>query len=267
MKSDKIRIVDLEIYTNHGVLAEEKVLGQKFIVSCEMDVDIRRAGNSDSIDDSVNYAVIADLINDVMKQNTFNLIETCVETISRSILNIDDRISSVWVEVKKPWAPIGLPLDTVSVSCKRCRHDVFIGLGSNIGDSKGLIESAIEKLSDVDGTKVVKVSTLIETEPYGYTDQPNFVNGVVRISTLLTPHELLDELHRIEAEAGRERLIRWGPRTLDLDILLYDDLILEDDDLCIPHVDMANRDFVLKPMKEIAPYKVHPILRKRMVEL
>ena len=108
---------------------------------------------------------------------------------------------------------------------------------------------------------------MIETEPYGVTDQPSFLNGAARISTLLTPHELLDELHRIEAEAGRERIIHWGPRTLDLDIIFYDDLVMSDDDLCIPHVDMHNRSFVIEPMKELAPYKMHPVLKKRMVEL
>lgn len=266
-RNDKICITDLEIFANHGVLAEENSLGQKFLVSCELDVDIRKAGKSDSIEDSVNYAVVARCIDSIMRENTFNLIETCAETICRAVLDMDDSIRGVWVEIKKPWAPVGLPLETVSVSCERRRHDVFIGLGSNIGDSRALIEEAIEQLGKVDGTKVLKVSTLIETEPYGYKNQPKFLNGVAQLSTLLTPHELLDELQRIEAEAGRERIIRWGPRTLDLDILLYDDLVLEDDDLCIPHADMANRDFVLTPMKEIAPYKLHPILKKRMVEL
>ena len=81
------------------------------------------------------------------------------------------------------------------------------------------------------------------------------------------PHELLDELHRIEKEAGRERIIRWGPRTLDLDIIFYDDMILQDDDLCIPHVEMHKRDFVLKPLCGIAPYKRHPVTGKTVKEM
>ena len=184
-----------------------------------------------------------------------------------AVLEMDERIRGVWIEISKPWAPVGLPLRTVSVSCERRRHEVFVALGSNLGDSRALIEEAVAKMDATAGIHVEAVSTLIETEPYGVTDQPSFLNGAARISTLLTPHELLDELHRIEAEAGRERIIHWGPRTLDLDIIFYDDLVMSDDDLCIPHVDMHNRSFVIEPMKELAPYKMHPVLKKRMVEL
>ena len=180
---------------------------------------------------------------------------------------MDERIRGVWIEISKPWAPVGLPLRTVAVSCERKRHEVFVALGSNLGDSRALIEEAVDKMDATAGIQVEAVSTLIETEPYGVTDQPSFLNGAARITTLLTPHELLDELHRIEAEAGRERIIHWGPRTLDLDIIFYDDLVMSDDDLCIPHVDMHNRSFVIEPMKELAPYKMHPVLKKRMVEL
>lgn len=98
-------------------------------------------------------------------------------------------------------------------------------------------------------------------------EQDEFLNGVCRIRTLLTPEELLTRLHELEQEAGRERLIHWGPRTLDLDILLYDDWVIEEDDFCIPHVDMQNRRFVLEPMAEIAPYKRHPVYGKTMKEM
>lgn len=90
------------------------------------------------------------------------------------------------------------------------------------------------------------------------TDQPDFLNGCLRMKTLYYPRELLRELNRIEKEAGRERIIHWGPRTLDLDIIFYDDLISQEDDLCIPHVEMHKRSFVLEPLEEIAPYKRHP---------
>ena len=90
------------------------------------------------------------------------------------------------------------------------------------------------------------------------TDQPDFLNGCLRMKTLYYPKELLRELNRIEKEAGRERIIHWGPRTLDLDIIFYDDLISQEDDLCIPHVEMHKRSFVLEPLEEIAPYKRHP---------
>lgn len=266
-RQDTIRIEGLEIFANHGVLPEENVLGQKFLVSCEMEVDIRPAGLSDRIEDSVNYAEVSQRIKQVMTENTFNLIEACAEHVAKAVLEMDERIRGVWIEISKPWAPVGLPLRTVAVSCERRRHEVFVALGSNLGDSRAQIEEAVTKMDATAGIQVEAVSTLIETEPYGVTDQPSFLNGAARISTLLAPHELLDELHRIEAEAGRERIIHWGPRTLDLDIIFYDDLVMSDDDLCIPHVDMHNRSFVIEPMKELAPYKMHPVLKKRMVEL
>ena len=89
----------------------------------------------------------------------------------------------------------------------------------------------------------------------------------MKLETLLYPRELLDELHRIEQEAGRERVVRWGPRTLDLDIIFYDDIIWEEEDLCIPHVEMHKRKFVLEPLAEIAPYKRHPVYGKTVLEM
>lgn len=264
---DVIRIEGLEIYAHHGVLPEEKEAGQTFYVSCEMEVSIREAGRTDDLEKTVNYAEVAHLINEVMTSNTWDLIETCAEQVAEAVLLSNKLIRGVWVQISKPSAPIGLPFDTVCVECERRWHEVYIALGSNMGDSKALIEEAVRKLDEEKLIRVEKVSTLVRTKPYGVTDQPDFLNGAAKLMTVLSPHELLEELHRIEAEAGRERVIHWGPRTLDLDILLYEDLVLGDDDLCIPHADMLNRDFVLNPMKEIAPYAVHPLAGKRMVEL
>ena len=89
-------------------------------------------------------------------------------------------------------------------------------------------------------------------------EQDEFLNGALRVRTLLSPEELLDRLHVLEQAADRKRIIHWGPRTLDLDIIFYDDLISQEDDLCIPHVEMHKRSFVLEPLEEIAPYKRHP---------
>ena len=99
------------------------------------------------------------------------------------------------------------------------------------------------------------------------TDQDDFLNGCLKLRTLFYPKELLRELNRIEMEAGRERIVHWGPRTLDLDIILYDDLVYEGDELCIPHVEMHKRDFVLRPLFEIAPYVRHPAYGKTVAEM
>ena len=235
---DQIKIENLEIFANHGVYPEENRLGQKFLVSCILYVDTRKAGKTDDLEASVNYGTISHLIKEKMEEKNYRLIEA-----------------------------VGLPLETVSVKIERCWNEAFIALGSNMGDKKKYIENAVEELKNEKLCRVLKVSKLIGTEPYGVTDQDEFLNGALKMETLLTPHELLELLHRIEQEAGRKRIRRWGPRTLDLDIIFYGDQIIEEDDLCIPHIDMQNREFVLGPMCEIAPHKRHPVLKETMTEM
>lgn len=264
---DQIKIENLEVFCNHGVFPEETKLGQKFLVSCIMYLDTRKAGKTDDLEESVNYGTISHLIKKEMEEKTFKLIEAVTENLAKTILLFDTRIWKVDIEVKKPWAPIGLPLETVSVKISRSWHEVFVAFGSNMGNKKEYLETAIEHMKTMSDCVVEKISTIIETEPYGGVEQDVFLNGALKMRTLLTPEELLEKLHELEQEAKRERLVHWGPRTLDLDILLYDDLVLESDDLCIPHVDMQNRDFVLRPMAEIAPYKRHPVYGKTMKEM
>lgn len=264
---DQIKIKDLEVFANHGVFPEETKLGQKFLVSCTLYVDTRKAGKSDDLEASVHYGLVSHLIKKEMEEHTYKLIEAVAEHLAEAVLLYDDKIQKVEIEVKKPWAPVGLPLDTVSVAITRSWHEAYVAIGSNMGNKRAYIDQAIEALSKTEGCKVEKVSSIIETEPYGGVEQDVFLNGAIKLKTLLAPYELLDRLHELEQEAKRERLVHWGPRTLDLDILLYDDLVLEEENLCIPHVDMQNRDFVLRPMSEIAPYKRHPVYGKTMKEM
>lgn len=129
------------------------------------------------------------------------------------------------------------------------------------------LAAAIRLLEAVPDIQVTKRSPLYETAPYGYTDQPPFLNGCIGIETLYTPEELLRALHEIEHKLGRKREIHWGPRTLDLDILFYDDLILDTPDLHIPHADMANREFVLQPLSDIAGDFRHPVINETVSAL
>ena len=264
---DRIKIENLEVFCNHGVFPEETRLGQKFLVSCTLYLDTRKAGITDALEESVNYGTISHLIKTQMEEETYQLIEAVAEHLAETILLFDDKIQGVDITVKKPWAPIGLPLETVAVEVSRRWHEAYVAFGSNMGDKSGYIETAIEGLRSTKGCRVEKVSSVIETEPYGMTEQDEFLNGVLKLRTLLTPQELLGRLHELEQDAKRERIIHWGPRTLDLDILLYDDQVVEEDDLCIPHADMQNREFVLVPMAEIAPYKRHPVYGKTMKEM
>lgn len=267
LSNDVINIYDLEVYGNHGVIPEEQVLGQKFLVSCSIFTDISKAGNTDKLKYSVNYAEVCAFITDFMKNNTFNLLEACAEKLSHNILTRFRSIDSVSIEIKKPWAPIGLPLDTVSVKIHRGWHIAYIAMGSNMGDSRSYFTDAIEALDEREECDVIKISDYITTPPYGPVEQDDFLNGCMMIRTTLSPHMLLHTLNEIEASAGRTREIHWGPRTLDLDIILYDDAIISTDKLTIPHIDMHRRDFVLEPLRQIAPFAIHPVFHKSISEL
>ncbi|MGM9519084.1 MAG: 2-amino-4-hydroxy-6-hydroxymethyldihydropteridine diphosphokinase [Phascolarctobacterium sp.] len=145
-------------------------------------------------------------------------------------------------------------------------HTAYVALGSNLGDKEGNLRRGLELLEQR-GVEVVKTSTFICTEPYGVTDQPQFLNGVCEVRTSLAPLELLHTLLDIEREMGRVRLRHWGERNIDLDLLLYEDVIMDTPELKLPHPDMQNRDFVLLPLAEIAPQLIHPTLRKTISEL
>jgi len=134
----------------------------------------------------------------------------------------------------------------------------YIGLGSNLGDRRETLRRAVRRLGDYG--RIVAVSSLYETEPVGFREQPWFLNAVVALATELDPRRLLQTLLAIEREAGRERTFRNAPRTLDLDLLLYDTFVEESEELSIPHPRLHERAFVLVPLVEIAPDLVHPRL-------
>lgn len=145
--------------------------------------------------------------------------------------------------------------------------NVYLGLGSNLGDREENLEKAINALNDFDEINVTNRSRVLETEPYGKTDQPEFMNMCVEIKTRMSPLSLLETVLGIEHSLGRVREEVWGPRIIDIDILLYEDLELELDDLSIPHKEMHKRSFVLEPLAEIAPHMKHPTLDKTVLEL
>lgn len=267
MKYDEIHIENLEFFARHGVFPEETKIGQKFIVSLTMYMNTRKAGKSDNLEVSVDYGAVSHFITDYMKENTFLLIEAAAENLVRELLLHFPLVKGIDLELKKPWAPIGLPVEYASVKISRFWHRAYLGMGSNLGDKKGYLDQAVEKIKEDPECVVEKVSQYLVTEPYGGVEQDDFLNACMVVRTLLSPEELLDKLHEIEQEAHRERIIHWGPRTLDLDILMYDDLVMESDDLIIPHIEMDKREFVLKPLCEIAPNLRHPILKKTVSQL
>lgn len=264
---DKIKIKNLEVFANHGVFPEENVLGQKFIVSATLYTDTRKAGKTDDLTASIHYGEVSGFIDKYLRSHTFQLLESAAENLAEELLANVTHLEAIDLEIKKPWAPVHLPLETVSVEIHRQWHTAYIAFGSNMGDKQQYIKEGVEAIGQLEHSLVTKVSDIVTTEPYGVTDQDVFLNGCLELRTLMTPQELLDELHVIEQDAGRERKIRWGPRTLDLDIIFYDDMIIQESELCIPHVDMHNRDFVLRPLEQIAPYKRHPGSGKTVREM
>ena len=255
---DEIRISNLEVFCHHGVYEEENTLGQKFLVSAVLYTDTRRAGKTDSLEYSIHYGDVCHEIKRIMKERNYKLLETVAETIAEQLLRKYATLEAVRLEIKKPWAPIMLPIDTVSVVIKRGWHTVYFSIGSNRGDKKAHLDYAVDQLQSHPCYKDVVVSSYIETVPYGYQEQEVFLNACIGCKTLFTPEEVLEQIHLLETERGRTREIHWGPRTLDIDILFYDKVLIETGTLCIPHPEIPLRTFVLIPLAELAPNLRHP---------
>lgn len=255
---DKISLVDLEIFAHHGVFDFEKENGQTFIVSCECLLDTHEAGTSDNLDASLDYGSLAHRLTALFQEETFDLIEAAAEHCAGALLHEFSLIRSLTLTIKKPSAPVNLPLAYPAVIITRGWTPAILALGSNIEPRQEHLDAALALLSEHPDIRCLRVAPWIETDPVGYTDQDRFLNGAVLIETLLMPHELLDAIHDIEAARKRERIIHWGPRTLDIDIIYYGDLLLTSDDLTIPHPLCMERAFVMEPVIAIAPYWIDP---------
>ncbi len=264
---DQIIVEDLQVYAYHGVYPQENEKGQNFYVSVILDTDTRAAGMSDDLDLSTNYGEVCRFLHSFLREHTCKLIETAAERCAEALLLRFPRVRQVTLELKKPEAPIDIPFGTVAVKIERGWRLSYIACGSNMGDRKAHLEAALCALRGDQKCRVLRVSDWMETTPYGGVRQDDFLNGALAVETLYTPEELLEALQEIEKRENRERKEHWGPRTLDLDILLYEGRVMDTERLTIPHRDMKNRDFVLKPLAQIAPYEIHPVLGKAVAEL
>ena len=268
-KYDEIRIRELQIFAHHGVYDFETENGQNFYVNAVLYTDTKKAGKTDELTNSTNYGEVCQFLTDFLTQNTYKLLEAAVEHAAAELLRRFPLIKGVELELRKPEAPIPLPFGSVSVCIERFWHTAYVALGSNMGDKKKYLDNALKELEESADIRLLRTASYIETEPYGGVEQDSFLNSMCCIETLLSAEELLEELHRIEQLADRKREIHWGPRTLDLDIIYYDDVVMATEDLIIPHADMENRTFVLEPLCEIAPYLRHPVsgqTTKQMLE-
>lgn len=251
--TDRIVLQGISARGFHGVLDFEKADGQEFVVDVVLEVDLRRAGRSDLLVHTVNYAeVAADVVN-LVTGPSLDLIEALAEQIAAAALR-RPLVQAVEVTVHKPQAPVGVPFGDVQVRVERHRDErVVIALGANLGAVQATLEAAVRQLGDVDGLRVSAVSELFETDPVGGPDQPVYLNAVLLARTRLAPFALLTELHAIEADHGRLRETRWGARSLDLDLIQYgdpksgSDLVSQDPELLLPHPRAHERAFVLAP--------------------
>lgn len=257
--TDRIVLQGVSARGNHGVLESEKRDGQTFRVDVTLRMDLEPAGRTDVLSATVNYAEVAADIVARITGPSFDLIERLAEVIADDVLR-HDLVHTAEVVVHKPEAPVGHPFSDVQVHLTRTNAaHVVIALGSNLGDRGQTLADAVAALTALPGLTVTAVSDIVATEPVGGPDQPEYLNAVVLARSLLHPTDLLAELHRIEADHGRTRDVRWGARTLDLDLIQYGrpgghrEVTSDDARLTLPHPRAHERAFVLVPWADVDP--------------
>jgi dihydroneopterin aldolase/2-amino-4-hydroxy-6-hydroxymethyldihydropteridine diphosphokinase len=256
--ADQIEINGLRAVTIVGALPHEREIPQPLQIDLAFDVDLHDAGHSDELGDTVHYGLVAERAIAVAEESKDVLLERLVTRIADEVLAFD-RVEAVDVRLTKLRPP--LPVDAVSTSVRirrtRAELDIpahtanraYIALGSNLGDREAYLRLGVRGLG-----QITAMSAVYETEPVGGPDdQGAFLNMVVEVETSLDPSALLRRCQRIEAEAMRQRVVRWGPRTLDVDIIVFDGVEMQSDDLTIPHPRYAERAFVVAPLADVAP--------------
>jgi len=251
--TDRIHLRGVEAFGYHGVLPDEKRDGQPFVVDVVMELDLATAGGSDELDDTVSYAEIAGEVVARITGPSFDLIERLAEVVADDVLR-HRLVDAATVTVHKPQAPVGHPFTDVAVEVHRTRGvPVVVALGANLGDARATLESAVRAVAGLPGMRVRAVSPLVETDPVGGPEQPAYLNAVLVGDTTLDPDDLLRRLHEIEADHGRTREVRWGARTLDLDLIQVgtpasgSEVRRKDPALTLPHPRAHERGFVLVP--------------------
>jgi len=270
----KIKIKDLKLFGYHGVKQEEKTNGQNFLFNISIDIakdSFKKDGlYQDNILDTVNYSEIITLIKEINSKNRFNLLETFSEVLVEKIISYSPLILKVKVSIEKISPPIKESIGSVGVELELERNPksleyesetnkksiVFLSLGSNLGDREKNLRDAVKELRINQNLDIISVSSIYETEPMYVENQEYFYNIVLKaaIKGAYSAFELLGYAKKIEFNLGRKSTYtRYGPRTIDVDILTFGELKIDSDLLKLPHPKIFERNFVLVPLAEISP--------------
>jgi len=289
---DRITVMGIRAVGHHGVLPHERAAGQPFVVDLTVHLAVNDAAANDDLARTVNYAELAEQVVGILTGPSVDLVETLAQRIAVAVLQ-HDRVECVDVRVHKPMAPIPVEFADVVVSIRRDRSSgalwadkrigsaagmpqdplayapsvagdqfdvrplqpvrALLALGGNLGEVEATLTDAVHALDRIPGIHVESTSPLVASAPVGGPPQPDYLNAVVRVTTALTPRELLAACHGIEMVHGRQRGERNGPRTLDIDIVDVEGYRGESDDLTLPHPRAAERGFVLVPWARMEP--------------
>ena len=256
--NDRIEVRGLVVTTVVGVLPHERTIAQPLQIDLDLHVDLRDAGRTDDLSDTADYGDVAERVAAVVRESKDTLLERLADRVAEMLVTID-RVEAVDVKITKLRPPIPEQLDSTAVHIHRSRrdyddvrsdqHQAIIALGSSLGDREGYLRLAVGSFDYIQA-----ISQVFETDPVGGPDgQGAYLNMVMAVRTTLDPYALLRRCRQIEAAAYRQRVVHWGPRTLDLDLLFYDDVHIDDPYLTVPHPRFAERRFVLAPLQEVAP--------------
>jgi len=264
MTRDHVYINGLRVMVLIGVLPHERLAPQPIQIDVDVEVDLSRAGRTDALEDTVNYGAMCDAVAALARASEDVLLERLAHRVAECVLGFD-LVEAAHVTITKLNPPIDEELVSTAVRITRMHNDfnieqsgsnankalhtVVVAMGSNLGNRAQNLAFGISQLGSV-----VAQSQVFETDPVGGPDnQGPYLNMVAVVSTTLDPYAFLRRLHGIEADALRERGVHWGPRTLDLDIIFYDEVRIEDERLEVPHPRWSERRFVLAPLAELMP--------------
>jgi dihydroneopterin aldolase/2-amino-4-hydroxy-6-hydroxymethyldihydropteridine diphosphokinase len=275
----EIIIKNLNLFGYHGVKEIEKKNGQNFCYNIEIllnkDNFLSENKNEDNLENTLNYSEVIKIVKDINNNRRFNLLETLTQTITDKIFEISPLVEKVSVRIEKTSPPIKENLESVAVKYKRNKKsiessnkgnnksgsksngiDIYVSLGSNIGNREDNLRKAVDLIKSNPDIRIIKVSSIYETEPMYLKEQNSFYNIVLQaqVNAKVGPFDLMGFLKGIEYGMGRKKSEKkYGPRIIDLDLLYYGEMSIESDFLTVPHPGIVERKFVLIPLSEISP--------------